>query len=147
MVRRILRRVIRGKSEAVRSPPVAVAPPPNPEPAPVDEPEEPMVEIETEQLREWLGDGEPLVLLDIREAHELRSGFAEGALRIRMNDVPQSVDELPEKSARLVVYCAAGARSFGVTHWLREQGWTDAWSLVSGFSGTVDAGVPVAKPE
>lgn len=147
MVRRILRRLIRGKSEPVRSPPVAVSPAPPPAPMPLDEPEEPMVEIETDQLREWLGDGEPLVLLDIREAHELRSGFAEGALQIRMNDIPQSTDELPEKSARLVVYCAAGARSFGVTHWLREHGWTDAWSLVSGFSGTVDAGVPVAKPE
>ena len=147
MVRRILRRLIRGKSEPVRSPLVAVSPPLPQEPTPVDEPEEPMVEIETDQLREWLGDGEPLVLLDIREAHELRSGFAEGALQIRMNDVPQSTDQLPDKSARLVVYCAAGARSFGVTHWLREHGWADAWSLVSGFSGTVDAGVPVAKPE
>ena len=147
MVRRILRRLIRGKSEPVRNPSVVVSPTPPPEPMPVEEPEEPVVEIETDQLREWLGDGEPLVLIDIREAHELQSGFAEGALKIRMNDVPQSTDELPEKSARIVVYCAAGARSFGVTHWLREQGWTDAWSLVSGFSGTVDAGVPTAKPE
>ena len=143
MVRRILRRLIRGKSEAVRSPPVAVAPP-QIRTAPVDEPEEPMVEIETEQLREWLGDGEPL-MFGIREP----TNCSRGSQRARFDSderCPQSVDELPEKSARLVG-CAAGARSFGVTHWLREQGWTDAWSLVSGFSGTVDAGVPVAKLE
>jgi rhodanese-related sulfurtransferase len=46
-----------------------------------------------------------------------------------------------------VVYCAAGMRSYGVTHWLREQGWTDAWSLSSGLHGAVEAGFEIVRPE
>ena len=80
------------------------------------------------------------VLLDIREPMETRSGTAKGALVIPMNTVPSSLEELPEKNTRLLVYCAAGVRSFGVTHWLREQGWENAWSVTSGFAGVLAAG-------
>jgi len=149
MLRRLIRRVLRGQRKADSNgsgghPSVALAPE-LVAPEPLEE--EPSVEIETDQLRSWLSDGNPVVLIDIREDHEIRSGHAQGALLLRMNDIPSRTDELPDKSDRIVVYCAAGARSFGVTHWLREQGWVDAWSLVSGFSGTVDAGIPAVKPD
>lgn len=149
MLRRLIRRVLRGSRRADPKPTASVraaAVTPDPvAPEPIEE--EISVEIETDQLRSWLSDGKPVVLLDIREDHEIRSGHAEGALLLRMNDIPSRTEDLPKKSDRIVVYCAAGARSFGVTHWLREQGWEDAWSLVSGFSGTVDAGVRSVKPD
>jgi rhodanese-related sulfurtransferase len=118
--------------------------PAEPEPEPEPEPE---IEVDTDELREWLASDTGALLVDIREPHELRSGYAEGALLLRMNDIPQRLDELPDRSVRLVVYCAAGARSYGVTHWLREQGWEDAWSLSSGFSGAIEAGVGVVRPD
>lgn len=81
------------------------------------------------------------VLLDIREPGELTSGVAEGAILLPMDLVPHHVDELPPK---VTVYCAAGARSFGVAHWLRDQG-IEAYSLSGGVWGV---GVPlVKKPE
>ncbi len=154
MLRRLIRRVVRGKRrpkpEPVPKPPSPATLARAPEKEPLEEEtleEEPLVEIETDQLREWVSSDQPVVLLDIREDHELRSGYAEGALLIRMNDIPARTDELPDKSARIVVYCAAGARSFGVTHWLREQGWEDAWSLVSGFAGTTEAGLKAVRPD
>jgi rhodanese-related sulfurtransferase len=101
------------------------------------------VEVDTAQLRVWRSDKQGLVLVDIREPHELQHGVAEGALLLRMNDIPERLHELPAKSTRLVIYCAAGVRSYGVTHWLREQGWTDTWSLTSGFAGAVDAGFSI----
>ena len=110
------------------------------EPAPEVEVE---VEVDTAQLRVWRSDKQGLVLVDIREPHELQHGVAEGALLLRMNDIPERLHELPAKSTRLVIYCAAGVRSYGVTHWLREQGWTDTWSLTSGFAGAVDAGFSI----
>jgi rhodanese-related sulfurtransferase len=120
--------------------------PPAPPVEVVSEPP-PDVEVDTSQLRAWRLDKQHLVLVDIREPHELQQGVAEGALLLRMNDIPERTQELPDKSTRLVIYCAAGVRSYGVTHWLREQGWTDAWSLTSGFAGAVDAGYPVVRGE
>jgi len=105
------------------------------------EPEEmPDVELNDETLAQWLSDSEETVLLDIREPMETRSGIVKGALVVPMNTVPQNLELLPEKNTCLLVYCAAGVRSFGVTHWLREQGWENAWSVTSGFSGVIAAG-------
>ncbi len=134
MIRRLLRKAA---GRALRRERATQAP--NPAPATVlpEEPEapEPDIEIEEEALAQWMTDGQPLVLLDIREPHELQHGVAEGALIIRMNDIPQSLDSLPPLDTRIVVYCAAGGRSFGVTHWLRENGWNDTWSLTTGYHG------------
>ena len=124
---------------------------PAPKPAPretvIEEPEEGMIDVEVgdEQLAAWLADEAETVLLDIREPMETRGGYAAGALLIPMNSIPQRVEELPAKDSRLLVYCAAGARSFGVTHWLREQGWSDSWSVTSGFSGVLRAGVEMQR--
>jgi len=105
-----------------------------------EEAEMPDIEVDAETLVSWMSDDEQTVLLDIREPMELRSGFARGALLIPMNSVPSRLEELPETGVRLLVYCAAGVRSFGVTHWLREQGWENAWSVTGGFAGILQAG-------
>jgi len=81
----------------------------------------------------WFTDGHPPLLVDIREPHEVQGGHAQGAFLLPMNQVPQRMRELP-RDQKLVVYCAAGARSYGVVGFLRENGFPDSWSLSSGFS-------------
>ncbi len=144
----MIRRIIRRLRKSARSPAMPVAPePPPPSPVTEDEPEPlPEVEIDTEQLKMWLSEEQPFKLVDIREPHELRLGHAATALLLRMNDIPNRLDELPDKDTRLVIYCAAGSRSYGVAHWLREQGWEDSWSLESGFYGVTEAGMDVSRP-
>lgn len=82
------------------------------------------------------------LLLDIREPGELASGIAAGALCIPMDLVPHQLVRLPRDRA-ITVYCAAGARSWGVAHWLREQGFAGAVSLAGGI-GAVG---PVVRPD
>jgi rhodanese-related sulfurtransferase len=83
-------------------------------------------------------------LLDIREPGELAQGVADGALCVPMDAVPHTLERL-RAVGPVTVYCAAGARSFGVAHWLREQG-VEAWSLVGGL-GAVRAEHPVITRE
>ena len=104
------------------------------------EEEEVELEVDDEQLSQWLADDEEAVLLDIREPMEIRNGYAKGALLIPMNSIPDRLAELPDKDVRLLVYCAAGVRSFGVAHWLREQGWDDSWSVTGGLASVLHAG-------
>lgn len=151
MLRRIIRRLgnrVRNTASASPSPEPKATAARSPDPKPPIEDDEPLVdvEIDTEKLKEWISADEPFTLVDIREPHELRSGHAASALLLRMNDIPNRVDELPSKGTRLVIYCAAGSRSFGVAHWLREQGWDDSWSLESGFYGVTEAGMDVSRP-
>ncbi len=84
-------------------------------------------------------------LLDIREPGELAQGVAEGAVCIPMDAVPHALAEL-RALGPLTVYCAAGARSFGVAHYLREQG-IEAWSLAGGLGALRVEGARFVVPE
>ena len=105
------------------------------------------MEIEAEGVAALRDAGRPLVFLDIREPGEIRHGHIAGATLIPMNEVPDRLAELPQDRV-LIVYCAAGARSFGVAHYLREQGFPEAWSLVGGIGAwtTVDRAAWLPPP-
>ncbi len=95
-----------------------------------------------------LGVESPIVgslLLDIREPGEFASGVAVGALLLPMDLVPHHLERLPTDRA-ITVYCAAGARSWGVAHWLREQGFAQAWSLSGGIGAVGPTRVPEGQP-
>ena len=80
------------------------------------------------------------MILDVREPRELRGGFAQDSFLLPMNQVPQRMEELPHDVDILVV-CAAGARSFGVAHYLREQGFEKSWSLSGGVGDCFRQGI------
>lgn len=84
------------------------------------------------------------VLLDVREPGEMASGVAVGAMLLPMDLVPHHLLDLP-RDRLITVYCAAGARSAGVAHWLREQGW-QAVSLAGGIGALRYGGVEVRVP-
>ena len=157
MIRRGLKRLAKrltgqqprvpGAASTGRAPPTTRAdwqPPPATEPEPPVE-EEPNIEVEAGALKSWVEDGADPIFLDIREPAELPSGIVEGAYLIPMNQIPDRIDELP-RDRKLIVYCAAGVRSFGVTHWLREQGFEDTWSLIGGAGAWFYAGFDPHRP-
>lgn len=149
MIRDRLRRLA-GKLRAPPAAPHAPAAPPPPRraPPPPVEPEaedEPNVEIEAGGVTALVAAGRAPVFLDIREVHEMSQGHVSGAVLIPMNQVPDRLSELP-RQAPLIVYCAAGVRSYGVAHYLREQGFPEAWSLVGGIGAWLETGAPYAQP-
>jgi len=107
-------------------PPIAL---PSSEP----DPEEIVVpELTSREVQERLQTEQPPLLLDVREPYEWRQVRIPGALHIPMNSVPARLNELP-KERPIVVFCAHGMRSFGVTHFLRQQGW-EAFNLAGGIT-------------
>lgn len=148
MIRSTLRRLL-GRApkpqDAPPPPPVsrpaAAAPPAPPEPE-----DEPQLELDGPGLRAWVDAGKAPLLLDVRELGELESGYAADSFLMPMNEVPERLAELP-RDRPIVVMCAAGVRSFGVAHYLREQGLQDAWSLAGGVSAwTHEGGQHVVPP-
>ena len=102
------------------------------------------LEVDGPGALEWVQAG--ALLLDIREPHEIKSGHATAAFLLPMNQVPHRTAELP-RDQKIVVYCAAGARSFGVAGYLREHGFAAAYSLSSGFSGWTSSGGDWNRPD
>lgn len=102
-------------------------PPPDPEPAELIVPE-----VTVAELQSALAGGQPPLLLDVREPYEWNQVRMPSALHMPMNDVPARLHELP-KAATIIVFCAHGSRSYGVAHYLLENGYT-ARNLAGGIT-------------
>ena len=135
-LRRLLGRAPKAPENTPPPPPVARATPPLPPMADEDAPE---LELDGPGLRAWVDAGRAPLLLDVRELGELESGYAQDSFLMPMNEVPSRIAELP-KDRPIIVMCAAGVRSFGVAHYLREQGLQDAWSLAGGVGAWLHEG-------
>lgn len=97
------------------------------------DPEEIVVpELTPREVQARLQSDQSPLLLDVRELYEWRQVRIPGALHIPMNSVPDRMNELPQGRA-VVVFCAHGMRSFGVTYFLRQQG-IEAFNLAGGIT-------------
>lgn len=99
--------------------------------------------ITVQDLANRIGDSD-LLLVDVREPNEYRSGHVPGAVNIPMSVLPVRVHELP-KGRDVHIICQSGGRSMQVTMWLAGQGYNPV--NVAGGTGTwVQAGGPIVLP-
>jgi len=98
-------------------------------------PREPVVipEMTVIELHARMEQDHPLVLVDVREPHEIQIADLPdvGQLRIPVGEFPERMGELDPDDA-VVVYCRSGARSAWAVRLLRERGFRDVWNLKGG---------------
>lgn len=85
-----------------------------------------------------------VVLIDVREPHELELCHISGARHIPMRQIPEHVGELP-KDKHLLIHCHHGGRSLRVTQYLRANGYEAVSNVAGGidaWSQTIDPSVP-----
>jgi sulfur-carrier protein adenylyltransferase/sulfurtransferase len=93
-----------------------------------------------------LVDGDTL-FLDVREQSEWDLGHIPGALLIPRAQVEARIEEeAPDKSQRIVVYCARGQRSLLAGQVLLANGYERVENLVEGFIGWEREGYPAVVP-
>jgi len=104
------------------------------------------LEIDVLSVKKMLDGDEKFMLLDVREPGEVATAKIAGSVHIPMREIPARLAELePQKNGRIVVHCHHGGRSQRVTHYLRQQGFTQAQNMSGGiddWSLKVDAKVP-----
>ena len=99
-----------------------------------------------------LGEARELVdrdtlFLDVREQSEWDLGHIPGALHIPRAQVEARIEEeAPDKSQRIVVYCARGQRSLLAGQVLLANGYERVENLVEGFIGWEREGYPAVVP-
>jgi sulfur-carrier protein adenylyltransferase/sulfurtransferase len=87
------------------------------------------------------------VFLDVREPDEHDQGAIPGAVHVPRGQLEFNVEgRLPDKAARVVVYCAAGVRSAFAARTLGELGYADVASMAGGFNRWKDEGRAVEVP-
>ncbi len=94
------------------------------------------LEISAEAVAKWAtlpADQRPR-LIDCREADELAICQIAGNEWIPLDHFPSAGERLTADTARgIVVYCHHGMRSLRATHFLRESGVTNAFSMAGGI--------------
>lgn len=101
-------------------------------------------EISPVEFASLIEQGEPLVLLDVREDWELAIARLEGVLHIPMGQLPDRLGEL-SREADIVVMCRSGGRSATVVRFLQHQGYSRVRNLAGGIAAwgeTLDPSLP-----
>jgi len=103
--------------------------------------------VTLEDLKSRREAGEDFILVDVREKDEYRQGFIPGAVHIPRGFLEmQSANRLPDKSKKVIVYCAGGVRSAFAARSLQDLGYQDVESANPGFGDWKDKGYPVESP-
>ena len=83
-----------------------------------------------------------LLVVDLREAKELREGYIAGSEMIPMSALSKGTRSLPADRPLLLV-CAVGGRSYGVGRYFSNKGYPEIYNLKGGISAWKKAGLPL----
>ena len=76
-----------------------------------------------------------VILLDARERKEFTTSHIKNALFVGYDkfNLKKTVKQLPDKNAKIVVYCSLGVRSEDIAEKLKEAGYTNVLNLYGGI--------------
>jgi len=92
------------------------------------------IQIQPEEAKQKLGNGQKVVFLDVREQWEYDLARIEGATLIPLGELQQRANELDPES-EIIVYCHHGVRSLHAALFLRQMGFGKAQNLAGGIDG------------
>jgi rhodanese-related sulfurtransferase len=103
-------------------------------------------QISTSQLKDWMTTRRTFTLIDVREDNEWQEGHAATAIHISRWTLSGKIGTVvPDKTARIVLYCLGGVRSAAAAASLQKMGYTNVFSLTGGFKNYQLAGLPIRK--
>jgi rhodanese-related sulfurtransferase len=103
-------------------------------------------ECTVEEVRRSRAAGEEFLLVDVREESEWNAAHAAGAMHLGRGIIERDiVATVPDKNAKLVLYCGGGYRSALAADNLQKMGYTNVCSLAGGWRAWNEAGMPVEK--
>ena len=92
-------------------------------------------QITAQQAYDMMNSGQPFILLDVRNATEHAQQRIAGSILIPYDEIAQRAPaELPDQSARILIYCRSGRRSAIAANALVAMGYTNVYD----FGGILD---------
>ncbi len=106
-----------------------------------------ITELSPQDLHQQIENGNNVTLIDVRERDEFVQGHLPGAVFIPRGFLELQIEQVqPDRDAPLVIYCAGGVRSLLAARNLKDMGYTNPISLISGFNGWKNAGYSFEIP-
>ncbi|KAA0445254.1 MAG: rhodanese-like domain-containing protein [Candidatus Thioglobus sp.] len=89
-----------------------------------------------------LMDDKNLIILDVREEKERKSGFIAGDIHIPLSQVKNQLATL-DKNKKILTYCASGSRSGHIAGLLTRNEFSQVFSLKGGIKAWKKANLPI----
>ena len=110
----------------------------------VDDAKSRVKQVDIEGYKKMVAARETHILVDTREESEFAAGHVKGALHLSKGVIERDIEtKVPDKSAKLVLYCGGGFRSALVADNLQKMGYTNAISLDGGWRALKESGMPL----
>jgi len=107
----------------------------------------PVEEIEPFEAAQEIEGGD-VVLIDTREPHEYQEAHLDGGKLVPPGLLGDEIaSAAPNKSARTIVYCRSGNRSYKAAEQMEALGYTDVASMAGGILAWQEQGLPVLAAE
>ena len=88
-----------------------------------------------------------VVVVDVREKNEWDQGYVPGAIHVPRGYLELQIEEaVPDKSKKVVLYCAGGVRSLMAGSTLQQMGYKDVVSMAGGFGQWKGSGYKFVQP-
>jgi molybdopterin/thiamine biosynthesis adenylyltransferase/rhodanese-related sulfurtransferase len=111
--------------------------------APETQAKQQVEEIEPFEAAEEIEGGE-VVLIDTREPHEYQEAHLEGGKLVPPGLLADEIESTaPDKSARTILYCRSGNRSYKAAEQMQALGYEDVASMAGGILEWQEQGLPV----
>jgi rhodanese-related sulfurtransferase len=105
-----------------------------------------ITQIDIEQYKKMVKDGEAHLLIDVREESEWAAGHVKGATWLGKGIIERDIEKnAPDKETKLVLYCGGGFRSALAADNLQKMGYKNAISLDGGWRALQGSGLPLEK--
>ncbi len=102
-------------------------------------------EIDPSEVNELLHEG--AVIVDVRETDEFAAGHLPGARHVSRSYLESRIEgSAPDRSQRVILYCASGQRSALAAATLTELGYEDVVNMTGGYTLWKDRGYEVEIP-
>ncbi|MBJ7330896.1 MAG: molybdopterin-synthase adenylyltransferase MoeB [Solirubrobacteraceae bacterium] len=104
-----------------------------------------ITEVDPSEVHEVVGNG--VAIVDVRETDEVAQGKIPGAKHVARAFLESRIEgAVPDRSQRVILYCASGNRSALAAKTLSELGYEDVSSMTGGFTLWKDRGYDFDKP-
>ena len=99
-----------------------------------------------QETKKRIDAGEKFILVDTREDSEWARGHIPGAIHLSKGIIERDIEKtVPDKDARIILYCGGGFRSALAADNLQKMGYRNVISMDGGWRGWTEAGLPTVK--
>jgi molybdopterin/thiamine biosynthesis adenylyltransferase/rhodanese-related sulfurtransferase len=107
-------------------------------------------EVDPAEVQRILGNGDAngVVIVDVRESDEVAQGKLPGAVHVPRGYLESRIEgAAPDRSQRVILYCASGVRSALAARTLKQDlGYEHVESMTGGYTLWKDRGYPIEVP-